>query len=151
MPILIDGNNLLHRLPAAGRSRSAVRSQVLDVARRERMSVVVVFDGPPPPGAPAEESLGRVIVVYAGAQPADEVIVARIPSGTAARQWIVVTDDRGLAERARQRGASTRTLREWMARPRPAPTRPRTEPKLSSREVAEWEEFLGSRKRKDEH
>ena len=144
MPILLDGNNLLHRLPASARSRSAVRALVLDATRHERMSVVVVFDGPPLRGAPAEETLGRVVVVYSGARTADETIVGRIPGGRAARQWVVVTDDRGLAERARLLGASTRTLGEWMARTRPAPARPRTEPKLSSREVAEWEEFFSS-------
>lgn len=145
MPILLDGNNLLHRLPATDRSRSSVRKLVLDATRHERMSVVVVFDGPPPTGTPKDEPLGRVVVVYSGSATADEVIIARIPSGQAARQWTVVTDDRGLAERARRLGASSRTLREWMARPRPAPPRPRTEPRLSSREVAEWEEFFKDR------
>jgi hypothetical protein len=142
MPILLDGNNLLHRLPASDRSRSSVRKLVLDATRHERMSVVVVFDGPPPAGAPDHEPLGRAVVVYSGSVAADEVIIGRIPAGQAARQWSVVTDDRGLAARARRLGATSRTLREWMARSRLAPPRPRTEPRLSSREVAEWEEFF---------
>lgn len=142
MPILLDGNNLLHRLPASDRSRSSVRRLVLEATRHEKMSVVVVFDGPPPAGAPDHEPLGRVVVVYSGSVTADEVIIGRIPAGQAARQWSVVTDDRGLAARARRLGATSRTVREWMARPRPAPPRPRTEPRLSSREVAEWEKFF---------
>jgi predicted RNA-binding protein with PIN domain len=148
MPLLIDGNNLLHRLPKSSRTRSGVRALVLEATRHERMSVVVVFDGPPAPGSPEHEALGRVAIVYSGAASADEVIIGRIPAGRSARQWVVVTDDRALADRVRQRGATVRALGEWSARPRPAPPRARTEAKLSSREVAEWEEvFKGGRKR----
>jgi predicted RNA-binding protein with PIN domain len=148
MPLLIDGNNLLHRLPESSRTRSGVRALVLEATRHERMSVVVVFDGPPAAGSPEHEALGRVAIVYSGASSADEVIIGRIPGGRSARQWVVVTDDRALADRVRQRGAVARTLREWSARPRPAPARARTDAKLSSREVAEWEEvFKGGRKR----
>jgi len=146
MPLLVDGNNLLHRLPKPARTRSAVRAMVLEVTRHERMSVVVVFDGAPPTGSPAHEVLGRVTVVYSGASSADNVIIGWIPAGRSARQWVVVTDDRALADRSRQRGAAVRTLGEWRARPRPAPSKARTEPKLASREIAEWEKvFKGGR------
>lgn len=144
MPILVDGSNLLHRL-VGGRSRASVRKLVLDATRHERISVVVVFDGPPPVGLADHESLGQVTVVYSGPVSADDLIISRIPGGRAASQWTVVTDDRGLADRARQQGASTRTLKEWTARPRRTSTRPRTEPKLSSRELSEWEDFFGLR------
>lgn len=139
MPLLVDGNNLLHRLPKASRTRSAVRALVLDATRHERKLVVVVFDGPPPAGSPEREALGPVTVVYSGAAAADDVIIGRIPSGASARQWVVVTDDRGLSARARERGAAVRSLGEWSARPRRAPSRKHTEAKLSSREIAEWE------------
>lgn len=145
MPILVDGNNLLHRLAMSERSRTAVRKQVLDVTRYETVSVTVVFDGPPPAGAPTRESLGRVTVVYAGTRTADDVIVGMIPSGGAASQWSVVTDDRGLASRVKDRGGKVRTLAEWRARRRQkSPTRPRVESKLSSREVSEWESFFST-------
>ena len=148
MPLLVDGNNLLHRLPRSDRSRPAVRAMVLEATRHERMSVVVVFDGPPPAGSPEREVLGPVTVIYSGAAAADDVIIGRIPAGASARQWVVVTDDRGLAGRARERGAAVRTLGEWSARPRRAPSRKHGEAKLSSREVAEWEKvFKGGRTR----
>lgn len=149
MPVLLDGNNLLHRLPKANRSRAAVRRLVLDATRSERMSVTVVFDGPPPAGSPPEELLGRALVIYSGPRSADEVILSRIPAGRAARQWIVVTDDRGLGQRARDRGASVRALRQWQARPRKTPTGRGAEPKLSSREVSEWEEYFRDRGKED--
>ncbi len=148
MPLLLDGNNLLHRLPRSSRSRSEVRRLVLEATRHERMAVVVVFDGPPPTGSPAEEALGAVTVFWSGAVSADDTIISRIPAGSGARQWTVITDDRGLADRARQLGASVRRLSEWRQRRPPTPKRPRTESKLSSREVQEWEAFF-SRERGD--
>ena len=106
MPILVDGNNLLHRLPSSERSRGSVRRQVLDATRHETVSVTVVF-------------------------------------GTAAKQWSVVTDDRGLARRARDRGAQVRSLADWQRRrKRPSPARPRIESKLSSLEITEWETYF---------
>ncbi len=143
MPILLDGNNLLHRLAAADRSRTAVRKQVLDATRHETVSVTVVFDGPPPAGTPARESLGRVTVVYSGSRSADDVIVGLIPSSAAASQWSVVTNDRGLASRVKNRGAKVRTLAEWQGRRRQqSPARPRVESKLSSHDIADWEDFF---------
>ena len=143
MPILIDGNNLLHRMPRGERSRTAVRAQVLEATRNERMSVTVVFDGPPPAGASSRESLGNVTIAYSGARSADDTIIASIPHGNAAVQFSVVTDDRGLAARAKDRGAKVRTLAQWRGRRRQAaPARPRIESKLSSREVTEWEAFF---------
>jgi len=146
MPILVDGNNLLHSLTDGARTRAGVRRQVLDATRHETMTVTVVFDGPPPEGAPSRESLGNVTVVYSGSRTADDVIVGMLPSGGAAKQYAVVTDDRGLAARVRDRGAEVRTLAQWRGRRRrPSPTRPRLESKLSSREVIEWEEFFADR------
>ncbi len=142
MPIIVDGNNLLHRLPTTSRSRAEVRRLVLETTRHERIAIVVVFDGPPPAGSPSEESLGSVKVVYSGTVVADDVIIGRLPTGRAASQWVVVTDDRGLGDRARQRGAAVRGLAEWQRRRPPKPKRVTREPKLSSHEVQEWEDFF---------
>ncbi|MEX1310138.1 MAG: NYN domain-containing protein [Candidatus Sulfomarinibacteraceae bacterium] len=146
MPILLDGNNLLHRLPRSQRTRAEVRKQVLDITRRETVSVTVVFDGPPPAGAPPREALGKVTVIYSGSRAADDVILSLLPPGSAATQWSVVTDDRGLATRVKDRGAKVRRLAEWRGRrPQKAPLRARVESKLSSNEVAEWESFFADR------
>jgi uncharacterized protein YaiI (UPF0178 family) len=144
VPIVIDGNNLLHRLKSAERRRRTVRNQVLEAVRREAMDVRVVFDGPPPAGVPPIEHLGRVQVIYSGARSADDVIVELIPPGRPAAQWIVVTDDRGLAGRVRQLGAGVRPLSAWRGRRPRAHHRRRAEPRLSSREVAEWEEYFAT-------
>ena len=142
MPVVIDGNNLLHRLPSRARSRGDVRRQVLDTVRSEGLSITVVFDGPPPQGSPAIEHLGRVTVRYSGPASADDVILKLIPDGGAAAQWVVVTDDRGLRDRARRRGAGVRSLAEWRNRRPPPPREGVREPRLSSREIADWEAYF---------
>lgn len=96
MPWVLDGNNL-----AAGRSRDEVRRAALDLARRERVRIVLFFDGAPPAGSPPVERLGAVEVRYAA--DADAAITAFL--GKSGRGWRLATDDRGLAMRARALGA----------------------------------------------
>jgi len=142
MPILLDGNNLLHRLPKASRSRAEVRRLVLESTRHEKALVAVVFDGPPPADGVPMESLGKVTVLYSAPKSADDVIISRLPEGPAARNWVVVTDDRKLAMRARNRGAHVRSLREWRSRRPQQHRRQRVESKLSSHELDDWERFF---------
>ncbi len=149
MPIAVDGNNLLHRLPPAQRTRAEVRRRVLEIVRNETIQVIVVFDGPPPGGSPATEHLGRATVRYSGAVAADDVIVGLIPGGRDASQWVVVTDDRALGARARAMGAGVRTLAEWRGRRRQG-TRTDVQPRLSSREITEWEEYFSTRDETDD-
>ena len=148
MPIVIDGNNLLHTLPSGQRSRAVVRQKVLDLSRREKISVTIVFDGPPPDGSPSSEHLGSVTVLYSGKSSADDVIMKLVPPGSAARSWSVVTNDRGLGLRVRERGASVRTLDQWAGRrgARPRQGKPRPRPPLRTKEVLMWEEEFSKEK-----
>lgn len=157
MPLLVDGNNLLHRLPPGRRSRAEVRRQVLDLVRHESMQVVVVFDGPPPDGGPASESLGRATVLYSGSLAADDVILNRLAKARAARDWVVVTDDRGLESRARHLGAAVRRLASWHGqRRRSRATRIPQQPgerfrAMTPAEIADWESaFEGRRESHDD-
>jgi len=141
MPLILDGNNLLHSLPRGLRSREEVRRQVLEVVRQQALSVTVVFDGPPPDPSPEVERLGRVTIRYSGREAADDAILALLPV-RATNQWVVVTDDRELRERAQSKGARVRSLAEWAAR-RKSPRRiVDHEPRLSSRDVADWEAYF---------
>jgi hypothetical protein len=72
-----------------------------------------------------------------------------MPTGRAAAEWVVVTDDRELGRRVRERGGRVRSLGEWRRRGRRSDRRTSSEPKLSSRDVAEWEAFF-ERGRDDE-
>ncbi len=145
MPILLDGNNLLHDLPAGKRTREEVRRLVLERVRHERQRVTVVFDGPPPTGSPDREALGGVTVVWSGARSADDVIVASLPDGSAARQWVVVSDDRELARRARERGAEARPLAAWRTRsPRPGRADRPSAGAVRTGDIASWESYFAT-------
>ena len=153
MPILVDGNNLLHQLPRSERSREAARRLVLDRTRGQRQRVTVVFDGPPPPHAPEVESLGAVTIRYAGARAADDLIIAALPRGPAARQWVVVTDDRELQRRAREVGSEVRplaSLRADRGPSTPSQEKPRPERPLSARELEGWERELAGDRNDDD-
>jgi hypothetical protein len=98
MPWVIDGNNL-----ARGGDRESVRSAGLALARAERVSIVIFFDGAPPPGVGDRERLGSVEVRYA--PHADAAIISFLAGK--GRQWRLATDDRALATRARHGGVET--------------------------------------------
>ena len=144
MPVIIDGNNLLHSLQSHERDRESVRRKALDTVRHEGISLIVVFDGPPPAGSPAIEHLGRATVRYSGTSTADDLILDLLPPSGRASDWVIVTDDRALGRKVRDRGATVRALKEWRSRKIGKPKRATREPKLSSHEVANWEEYFSS-------
>ena len=144
MPVIIDGNNLLHSLPSHERDRESVRRKALDAVRHEGMSLTVVFDGPPPAGSPAVENLGRVTVRYSGSSTADDLILGLLPPRGRASDWVVVSDDRALGQKVRDRGAAMRTVKDWRSRKTAGPKRASREPKLSSHELADWERYFSS-------
>ena len=96
------------------------------------------------------ESLGKVTVVYSDSRAADDVIIDMLPGGAEAKQFSVVTDDRGLADRARERGAKVRRLADWQGRKKQKPRPSRFESKLSSHDIADWENFFAGDDRDDE-
>jgi hypothetical protein len=82
---------------------------------------------------------------YSGSASADDVIIGLLPHGREASEWVVVTDDRALRDRVRDRRARVRGLSEWRSRTPRAPRRQAWEPKLPSREIEDWEAFFASR------
>ena len=150
MPLLIDGNNLLHSLPLIQRSRGDVRRRVLEAVRHETLRVTIVFDGPPQGGSPAIEHLGRVTIHYSGGSTADDVILQLLPKGSDVSAWTVITDDRDLRSRVRQAGGHVRSLAEWRRRRPRSPRRPTYQPKMSSHEVADWERFFAAKSDDDD-
>jgi len=145
MPVIIDGNNLLHSLPSQEQNRDGVRRRALDTVRHGGMSLTVVFDGPPPVGSPDPEHLGRLTIRYSGASSADDLILRLLPRSGRASEWVVVTDDRALRDRVREQGAQVRSLSQWRARKSKKSRRPSRESKLSSHEIEDWEAYFTSR------
>lgn len=117
--VLIDGNNLLHRV--RGASDAAGVRWLLPYVRAWRpadVRVVLVLDGQPDRGDTPRRSVATGIeAVHAGQLDADTAIVRRVEARSFEERprTLVVTDDRGLAERVRREGALVRRLDWFMA------------------------------------
>ena len=138
MPRLIDGDNLLGTWPGRGRSdddKRALLREIGGLTRRERRRVVVVFDGAPPAGA----SYGPD-VVYSGRESADSVILGRLRAERDPKGWIVVTNDRQLADRCRHLGARIEGSRPFRLRLAAGPEGEKPEEPGS---LDEWLEIFG--------
>jgi hypothetical protein len=100
MPYLIDGDNLLGTWPGRKRSdaeRRVLTGQLQRFGRRVRRHVMIVFDGPAPPGHPSGSD-----VRFAGhGGSADDLILATLRSEEDRRGWTVITSDRSLGDQCR--------------------------------------------------
>ncbi|ANM28686.1 hypothetical protein ABI59_02225 [Acidobacteria bacterium Mor1] len=103
MPRLVDGDNLLGTWRGRKRSAPERRNLAFELqrfARHERRRVVIVFDGPEPPGGSGKD------VHYSGhGRSADARILSILREEKDVRGWIVVTDDRALGDQCRYLGA----------------------------------------------
>lgn len=98
-PFLIDGDNLLGTW---GRERSAAERRqlafnVARLARRSGKRMLLVFDGDPPPS----QAFGAEVRFSGGGRSADDEILALLRRQTDPRGWIVVTNDKSLADQSR--------------------------------------------------
>jgi len=77
--------------------------------------VSIVLDGMPDPGAPLHERIGSVDISHAGRRSADDAIVEAVERRIYDERpgTIVVTDDRGLADRIKRLGALHRRI-DWL-------------------------------------
>lgn len=114
--LLVDGNNLLHRL-RAGVGGPAVRILAAQLRGRlpPTLETVLMLDGHAAPGVPRVQKLGPSLAVWHAGGSADEALLALVTSSDKAARWrtVVVTDDRALTERVRMAGGRTRRL-EWL-------------------------------------
>lgn len=104
MPRIVDGDNLLGSWPGRNRSDGERRALVRELARlvhREGRRIVVVFDGPEPPGLPA----GADVLFSGAARKADDLILGVLREQRDRRGWTLVTNDRSLGDQARYLGA----------------------------------------------
>lgn len=125
---LVDGFNLLHAaVLRSGDSRkewwkSANRERVVDLARGfddREAELVVVFDGSE---EPREATDGGPRVVFAA--PADDWLLATVKAAPHPHRVAVVTADRRLADRLRDRGAQVVSPSAFAARCRNLDKRP---------------------------
>lgn len=108
MPYLVDGNNLAHALglKTAGQpDREACARAVAAFCRAQGAAATVVFDGPAPLGAGPSLQGHRLRVVYGEGVSADELILKQLAASATPGDFIVVTSDKSLGDRARHRRA----------------------------------------------
>lgn len=158
MPVLIDGNNLLHAARAAGTSALLIgRSMLCDTlgewARRRRQQVHVVFDGPAP-SAQVAEQIGHpdIQVTYSGAgNSADDALINILETDSAARRIMVISTDHEIVRAAKRRRAQAvrsedfwAALQRDLARPLPRRVEPEEKEVGQSPEATrEWLEEFG--------
>ncbi len=160
MPVVIDGNNLLFAAQDTGdpdhvMGRSGLCDALGEWARRGKKRVHVVFDGPAPSDALAEQiGHANIRVSFSGAGvTADEVIIGILESDSAARRLLVVSTDRAIRRAAvRRRAQDMRSDEFWglvrrdlQRKPRlPVEPRERVEPheKHAGLEPDQTEEWL---------
>ncbi|MGC8723317.1 MAG: hypothetical protein ACP5VF_05545 [Acidobacteriota bacterium] len=138
MTWFLDGNNLMGflRRDAEKGSRESFLEWLLE--RGVPSPSVVVFDGPPPPEAAAHTlRRGKVWVLYAGKATADSAILARVLPGDR-----VVTADRELALRCRDRRAQIVAPGRFFASMRPGRVEGGEKPSATAVDVDAWLQFF---------
>lgn len=158
MPVLIDGNNLLHAArDAPGGDLLIGRSMLCDAlgrwTQRRDGDVHVVFDGP----APRADLAGQIghpaikVSYSGGGISADAVLEGLLEANSAARRLMVVSSDREVRRAARRRRAQPVRSEDFWALvkrdlARPVPRRIEPEEKeagLSPEATQTWLEEFG--------
>ena len=119
MPYLVDGNNLAHALGLSKEGfadRGECARRVADFCRRLGSSATVVFDGPAPGPGDRPSSTERTTLRFSEGRSADEVILALVARSKTPRDFIVVTSDKPLGDRARHHGAQVERAHEFARR-----------------------------------
>jgi len=106
MPYLIDGHNLIPRLPGLSLAEPDDEMHLVqllqDYCRRQRKRAEIFFDNAPP-GQPRARSFGLVVARFVrSGQTADDAIRSRLERlGAEARNWTVVSSDQQVQRAAR--------------------------------------------------
>jgi hypothetical protein len=111
--LLIDGNNLLHRL-AGSADPAALRGLLprLAAAIPENIAATVMLDGHSAPGSGRSQRVRRGLEIrHAGSRSADEALLDLVRA--APRGTTLVSDDRALRDKAQHLGAHTERL-AWL-------------------------------------
>jgi len=110
MPYIIDGHNLIPKIPGLSLRAIDDEEQLIKVlqafCRKSRKRAEVYFDRAPP-GQPRRRKFGMVTAHFIRqGTTADAAICSRLRGlGNAARNWTVVTSDREVAAAAREASA----------------------------------------------
>lgn len=118
MPYLIDGHNLIPKIPGMSLEHLDDEDQLIlalqEFCRVRRQSVEVFFDNAPPEQA-GRKTAGQVVVRWIRqGKTADQAILDRLERlGKGAKSWTVVSSDRQVRAGARERGARLVSAEEF--------------------------------------
>ena len=153
MPYLIDGHNLIGRLPDVDlndpNDEALLVQQLTGFVARTRKNCLVVFDAGLPGGQSRLSTQGVKVVFASHLSSADQVIIQRIGKMTNPTAWTVVSSDNRVLDAAARR--KMKTLRsaefaELLRRPTP-PGQPgvdiAADVHLSDDEVDAWLRLFG--------
>ncbi len=157
MPYLIDGHNLIPKLPGLSLDAVDDENQLIELlqefCRISRKQVDVYFDKAPP-GQGGKRKLGTVAVHFVRAgSTADQAISTRLRKmGRSARNCTIVSSDHQVQAAARQSGAQilpsegfARLLMSTLSQPGTGESDP-GDAALSPEEVQEWLDLFNSKK-----
>ena len=159
MPVIIDGHNLIPKIPGLSLQAIDDETQLVELlgeyCRRSRRQVEVFFDNAPP-GVPRARTFGSVTARFVRAGvPADQAIREKlIRLGKAARNWTVVSSDHQVQAAARavratvlSADAFAQELHKTLEASPPKPDAP--EDKLSPEELESWLKLFGVEEKDD--
>ena len=161
MPYLIDGHNLIPKIPGMDLGAVDDETQLIEMfqefCRRRRKKAEVYFDNAPA-GQPRARNYGLVIARFARlGVSADTLIQAHLHRlGRSARNWTVVSSDhqvQAAARAARAQSISSEAFaREVVAalRETPSETEAGSEAEISPEELDDWLALFGGGQGKKE-
>ena len=154
MPYIIDGHNLIPKLPGHQLSDLDDEQKLVELlqefCRRERKQAEVYFDNAPP-GSPRTQSFGAVMARFVRqGSTADDAIQARLVRlGKSARNWTVISSDGQVQAAARQARAHYLSAEAFAAKLTEIARQGEPEsgreapPGLSEAELQEWLDLFG--------
>jgi predicted RNA-binding protein with PIN domain len=148
MPTLIDGHNLIGKLPDIDlddpNDEAKLVLKLRTYCARTRKRVTVVFDRGLPGGKSHALSGAGVTAVFASTgKTADGILRERIRRAQNPRGLVVVTSDRRVTADAQARGARVIPSEAFAAELAHAPrAAPKEDVRLTDGEVAEWMELF---------
>jgi len=152
MPYIVDGNNVMGQTPGWHRDKDRARFELLKqlaaFARLRRVRVTVAFDGAPDRTFPEGSAFKGIQILYARrGSNADERIVEFVESSRDARGITVVTSDRQLGLRVRQRGGNvlrSGEFRKQMESAVDSPKPPASEAEPAAEDLEGWLRYFGA-------
>jgi len=152
MLVLVDGHNLIGKLPDISLSDADDEARLITKLRRYRArtgrNIIVFFDSGGSYNLSGKRTKGGISIHYAPQRKtADDLIISHLQRARHPQQLLLVSSDRAVQQAARQVSArvvsSTEFSRELEMRPPPQEHEDETDVHLSAEEVEAWLSLFG--------